>query len=96
MALLQLIDKSTTALDNNMFATGIFLDLSKAFDTVDYEILISKLYRYGFQDIVINWLIDYLYNREQYVFINGSTSKRIKLCCGVPQGSILGPLLFLT
>lgn len=95
MALLQLIDKISIALDNNMFAVGIFLDLSKAFDTVDYEILISKLYRYGFRDVVLKWLKDYLINREQYVFINGSTSKRIKLCCGVPQGSILGPLLFL-
>jgi len=75
MALLQLTVKITTALDNNMFAIGIFFDLSKAFDAVDYEILIPKLYHYGFQDIVINWRIDHLYNREQCVFINDSTSK---------------------
>jgi len=78
-----------------LLAIGIFSDLSKAFDAVHYEILISKLYCYGFQDVVIHWIIDYLYKREQYVFINGSTSKRIKIYCGVPQGSILGPLLFL-
>jgi len=75
MALLQLTEKITTALDNNMFAIGIFFDLSKTFDAVDYEILIPKLYHYGFQDIVINWRIDHFYNREQCVFINGTTSK---------------------
>ncbi|MGL5761064.1 MAG: reverse transcriptase domain-containing protein [Cetobacterium sp.] len=93
MALLQLVDKICTALDNNMFAISIFLDFSKTFDTVYYIILISKLHR--FQDVVIYWLSDYLKNRDQCVSINGCISNRIKLYCKVPQGSILGPLLFL-
>lgn len=58
MALLHLIDKISTALDKNMFAIGIFLDLSKAFDTVDHDILLSRLYRYGFQDVVFKWFSD--------------------------------------
>lgn len=92
---MQLIDKISTALDKNMFAIGIFLELSKAFDTVDHGILLSKLHRYGFQDVVIKWFSDYLSNREQYVCLNGHISKKAKLYRGVPQGSILGPLLFL-
>lgn len=95
MALLQLIDRISNALDNNKYSVGIFLDLSKAFDTVDHKILISKLQRYGFTDVAIKWLNDYVYNREQFVSINGCESNRAKLVCGVPQGSVLGPLLFL-
>lgn len=95
MALLQLTDKISTALDKNMFAIGNFLDLSKAFDTVDHDILLSNLHGYGLQDVVIRWFSDYFSNREQYVCINGHVSKKAKLYYGVPQGSILGPLLFL-
>ncbi len=95
MALLQLTDKIYEALNDNKFAIGIFLDLSKAFDVVDHSILISKLIRYGFQDVVIHWLSDYLSNRQQYVCIEGMNSNRTEVSYGVPQGSILGPLLFL-
>lgn len=62
---------------------------------MDHTILISKLQWYGLAGDVIKWLSDYLYNREQFVSINGIDSNRSKLVCGVPQGSILGPLLFL-
>lgn len=66
-------------------------DLLKEFDTVDHNILISKLHHYNFQDVIISWFIDYFRNRDQYVFINGCVSAIIKLNCRVPQGSFLGP-----
>lgn len=74
---------------------SIFLDLSKAFDSLDHSILLLKLFRYGFHGNAHKWLSNYVHNRNQYVFINGHESKRNKMLYGVPQGSILGPLLFL-
>ena len=73
---------------------GIFFDLSKAFDTLDH-ILIYKLQLYGIRGVVLDLLKNYLQNRRQYVVINGFKSESKLLRCGVPQGSILGPLLFL-
>ncbi len=95
VALLQLTDKISTALDKIMFAIGIFSDLFKASDIVDHSISLSKLHWYGFQDVVIKWFSDYLSNREQNVCINDHISKKSKLYCGVPQGLILRLLLFL-
>ena len=95
MALLHLVEKIYTAINNNEYALGIFLDLSKAFDTVEHSILLSKLHHYGFQGLAYNWLTSYVSNREQFVLANGCASSRIQLSYGVPQGSILGPLLFL-
>lgn len=94
MVLLQYVHKISTALHNKKISWNFF-DLSKAFDTVEYKILVTKLHKYGFHDIALKWLIDYLKDREQYVSINMHNSSRAKLYCGVPQGSILGPLLFL-
>lgn len=95
MALLQLVDKITTSLENNEYTIGIFLDLSKAFDTVDHNILLNKLFTYGFTDSALRWLKDYLTNRKQFVSNRNNISSQNVLTCGVPQGSILGPLLFL-
>ncbi len=72
----------------------IFLDVKKAFDTVDYEILIKKLKFYGVDGTVILWLENYLKNRYQCTKIGDSISNLLEIRCGVPQGSILGPLLF--
>ena len=77
-------------------AVGIFIDLSKAFDTVDHNILISKLEHYGARGTSLRGFESYLVsNRQQYVEFNGVSTESCKIKCGVPQGSILGPLLFL-
>ena len=83
------------ALENNNFACGIFIDLQKAFDTVDHEILLKKLEHYGIRGLANNWFKSYLTNRQQFVSINGFNSKKQIMKFGVPQGSVLGPLLFL-
>lgn len=95
MALLHLIDKVSSALENNEFCCSIFIDFSKAFDTVNHVILLNKLYKYGFHDITHKWLKNYISNRRQFVHVKGCFSDKAELLCGVPQGSILGPLLFL-
>ena len=74
---------------------SIFCDLSKAFDVISHTILIKKLEYYGIRGIVKNWLINYLSGRTQYVEIENNASSVSKIKCGVPQGSILGPLLYL-
>ena len=74
---------------------GIFLDLKKAFDTVDFSILLKKLDYYGFKGVTNLWFSNYLTNRFQYVSLGTFHSKMLPILCGVPQGSILGPLLFL-
>ena len=94
-ALIHLTDKIREQLDSGNFACGIFVDLQKAFDTVDHDILIQKLNHYGIRGVANNWFSSYLQNRSQYVSINGFNSKLEHIHCGVPQGSILGPLLFL-
>ncbi len=94
-ALFSLTEEIRKALDNSNFACGIFIDLQKAFDTVDHQILLSKLEHYGIRGIANGWFKSYLSNRQQFVSINGFDSKKQKMKLGVPQGSVLGPLLFL-
>ena len=94
-ALINITENIRNALDSGQFACGIFVDLQKAFDTVDHEILLAKLNHYGIRGISNSWFKSYLSFRSQYVSISGfeSTTRFIKY--GVPQGSVLGPLLFL-
>ena len=74
---------------------GIFLDLSKAFDTDDHDILLYTLHNYGISGAAYNWLKSYLSDRQQFTIIGDCSSRVMPLSIGVPQGSILGPLLFL-
>ena len=95
MAILLITDKIQKSIDSGYYASGIFLDLSKAFDTVNHEILLQKLDVYGVRGIANDWFKSYLSNRKQYVAIGDTKSEALKVRCGVPQGSVLGPLLFL-
>ena len=95
MAIMQLVDKINNAVEKNETTIGVYLDLSKAFDTIDLDILLHKLDYYGFREIVLDWFRDYLSNRTQYVSYNDNKSDLKSILCGVPQGSILGPLLFI-
>ena len=94
-ALINITENIRKALDDGNIGCGVFVDLQKAFDTVDHQILLAKLNRYGIRGVSNDWFKSYLSNRNQYVSINGYESGLAAINCGVPQGSVLGPLLFL-
>ena len=94
-ALIKVHNDILCALDGNNAVALILLDLSAAFDTVDHGILIARLSnRFGFRGKVLDWFKSYLTDRKEQVCIQGVLSKGKMLKCGVPQGSVLGPLLF--
>ena len=95
LAILDLIQNITNSLNINNFSCNVFLDFAKAFDTVDHTILLNKMQHYGIRGQVYKWFHSYLTNRTQSVFISGAHSKLLNISHGVPQGSILGPILFL-
>ena len=95
MALIILAENLVDALDNGNCAVGIFLDFQRAIDTVDHGILLDKLYCYGIWGIAHDWFVSYLSNCQQSVIYDGYESEPKVMRCGVPQGSILGPMPFL-
>ena len=94
-ALIEMMDVWLEALDNENITAVIMLDLSAAFDVVDYSLLLEKLKIYGFQEKEVAWMCSYLTGRKQQVYIDGHLSEPADLEAGVPQGSILGPLLYI-
>ena len=90
-----LVEKFYENVENDDIMIGLFIDFSRAFDTISHNLLLQKLYHYGFRGIALDWFTDYLYNRKQFVMYNNVKSNMGKIDYGVPQGSILGPLLFL-
>ena len=94
-AIIQLIDQINNNFENNDFTIGVFMDLSRAFDIVDHRILLKKLIHYGVNGNNIRWFESYLPIRKQFLSFNNKNTNFASITCGVPQGSILGPLLFL-
>ena len=95
LALITLNCQITTAFNDNKYMLGIFLDFSKAFDMLESDILLEKLGYYGIHGIPLKWFKNYLQNRIQYVNYSNVPSDPLSPQTGIPQGSILGPLLFL-
>ena len=94
IALTVLMDKPIKSIENGDHVIGIFLDFSKAFDSVDHSILLDKLHHYGIRGSALDWFRSYLSNHQQFVTYNDVSSGTKVLKCGVARGSILGPLLF--
>ena len=82
-------------IDNGNYGCGIFIDLKKAFDIVNHTILLKTLEHYGIRWVPLQWFESYFLARKQFVSVNGHSSDELEIKYGVPQGSVLGPLLFL-
>ena len=93
-AILDIVNDLETNMNQWLLSCGVFLNLKKAFDTVDHDILLDKLNHYGFRGLINDWF-SYLKNRTQKTQVGHHISDKAVIGCGVPQGSILGPLLFL-
>ena len=93
--LISLTEKIKQTIDKGYLACGVFIDLKKAFDAVNHTILLQKLEHYGIRGISLQWFKSYLTDRKQYVSVCGNTFETLEIKCGVPQGSVLGPLVLL-
>ena len=94
-AILDIINQIQNNMEKSMFSCAVFIDLKKAFNTVNHSILLDKLQFYGITGIIHEWFSSYLNGRTQTTQIGDSISDKEKIVCEVPQGSVLGPLLFL-
>ena len=95
LALVQFLNNIASSIDNNKISAGIFLDMSKAFDTLNHHILLDKLKNYGIRGTAHKWIVSYLTERKQFVQFGSSASFHKTISCGVPEGSILGLLLVI-
>ena len=95
LAVTEVYNRLLDNLENKKYTCAIFLDLAKAFDSVDHKILLQKLEKYGIRGNALELMRSYLQNRNHYVALGGANSSKLILEYGVPQGSVLGPLLFL-
>lgn len=95
IAVLDVINMIQNELFKGNYVLGVFMDLQKAFDTLDFKILLDKLEYYGFRGVTLNWFSSYLVGRSQFTMVNSAKSITKTTNCGVPQGTVLGPLLFL-
>jgi len=93
--MVHLMNFVSRALNKKETAIAIFCDLRKAFDTVNHKILFKKMHDIGIRGLELEWFKNYLLNRKQFVYLNGKSSNLLEILLGVPQGSILGPILFL-
>ena len=94
-AIVEIADNLRKAIDSNQYSCGVFLDFSKAFDTVNHAILLQKLELHGIRGVPLQFFTSYLTNRRQYVQLGNTVSSTQTVTCGIPQGSSLGPTLFL-
>ena len=96
IAIVHLVNEILKSFENNCYTLGVFIDLTKAFDTVDHNIVLKKLLHYGVRGNTLKLLQSYLQNRKKYIAYENSSKTEFKnVTCSVPQGSILAPLLFL-
>ena len=95
-AISEIMEEISAAIENKMLTIGVFIDLKKAFDTINHSILIDKLEHYGVRGTANKWIMNYLSGRLQYVQKDNVLSGYKKMIHGIPQGSILGPRLFIT
>ena len=94
-AILDIVNDIQSNMNQRLLSCGVFIDLKKAFDTIDLDVLLDKLNHYGFRGIINSWFSSYLKNRTQTTQVDRHISDKAVVGCGVPQGSVLGPLLFL-
>ena len=94
-ALIDITEEIRNSLENKNYTCGVFMDLEKAFYTLNHTILLGKLKYYGVRGITNNWFKSFLEHRYQYTDIKEGSSEKLLITCGAPQGSVLGSLLFL-